>query len=57
MGEIDYTTIAIITVLNTSIALIVKELFDLFKDYRKRLREEILRNEKREKRNIVKKVK
>jgi len=41
MAEIDYTTIAVITALNTLVAIVVKECFDLFKEYRARLREEI----------------
>lgn len=41
MAEIDYTTIAVITALNTLVAIVVKECFDLFKEYRARLREEL----------------
>jgi hypothetical protein len=41
MAEIDYTTIAVITALNTLVAIVVKECFDLFKEWRARLREEI----------------
>ena len=41
MAEIDYTTIAVITALNTLVAIVVKECFDLFKEWRARLRDEL----------------
>jgi len=41
MAEIDAVTIIIITTLNTAVAIVVKEVFDIFKDWRARLREEI----------------
>lgn len=41
MAEIDYTIIAIISAVNTLVAIVVKECFDLFKDWRKRISEEL----------------
>jgi hypothetical protein len=51
MSEIDYTTIAIITALNTLTAIVVKEFFDLFKEWRARLREELKKRNGKEKTN------
>lgn len=44
MSELDYTTIAIITALNTFVAITVKEIFDLIKDWRRRLWEKKKKN-------------
>jgi len=41
LAEIDYTIIAIISAVNTLVAIVVKECFDLFKDWRKKIGEEL----------------
>lgn len=43
MAEIDYTIITIISAVNTLIAIVVKECFDLFKEYRKRISDNLVK--------------
>jgi hypothetical protein len=43
MAEIDYTIITIISAVNTLVAIVVKECFDLFKEYRKRISDNLVK--------------